>query len=95
MSEITVPSTTLVISIGRIDALLKFDRREGLSRIETPTLIIASDNDYITPSYYAESLAAAIPGAKLEILQGGGHSISKTCPETFNRLVMDFLASSP
>ena len=80
------------VSVGRIDALLKFDRRAGLGRIKAPTLIIASDNDYITPSYYAKSLAEAIPGSRLEILQGGGHSISKTRAETFNRLVLAFLA---
>jgi aminoacrylate hydrolase len=80
------------VSIGRIDALLAFDRRADLARIKAPTLIIASDNDYITPSYYAKSLNEAIPGSKLEIVQGGGHSISKTRPEIFNRLVMDFLA---
>ena len=81
------------ISVGRIDALLAFDRRAGLWRIRTPTLIIAADNDYLTPSYYAKTLAREIPNAKLEIVEGGGHSISKTKPERFNRLVMDFLTS--
>jgi aminoacrylate hydrolase len=81
------------VSVGRIDALLAFDRRAGLARIKAPTLIIASDNDYITPSYYAKSLNEAIPGSRLEVVQGGGHSISKTRPETFNRLVMDFLTA--
>jgi aminoacrylate hydrolase len=79
------------VSVGRINALLKFDRRADLHRIRAPTLIIASDNDYITPSYYAQTLAKTIPGAKLEIVRGGGHSISKTRPELFNRLTMDFL----
>jgi aminoacrylate hydrolase len=79
------------VSVGRIDALLKFDRRAGLARIKTPTLVIASDNDYITPCYYAKTLAHEIAGAKLEIVEGGGHSISKTKPEVFNKLVMDFL----
>jgi aminoacrylate hydrolase len=84
-------SPPVEISIGRIDALLKFDRRCDLGRIAAPTLVIASADDYITPSYYAKALASAIPGAKLEILPGGGHSISKTRAETFNSLVMDFL----
>lgn len=79
------------VSIGRIDALLKFDRRADLSRIVAPTLVIASTNDYITPSYYARTLAQAIPGAKLEIVEGGGHSISKTRPQLFNDLVLKFL----
>ncbi|MGE5523947.1 MAG: alpha/beta fold hydrolase [Rhodospirillaceae bacterium] len=80
------------VSIGRIDALLAFDRRAGLPHIKSPTLILASCNDYITPSYYAEALALAIPGSKLVVLDGGGHSLSKTRPDDFNRIVMDFLA---
>ena len=79
------------VSIGRIDALMRFDRRADLARIKAPTLIIASDNDYITPAYYAKALVDSIPGAKLEIVHGGGHSISKTRPDVFNRLVMSFL----
>jgi aminoacrylate hydrolase len=79
------------VSIGRIDALLAFDRRAGLSRIKSPTLILASSNDYITPSYYAEALGRAIPGSRLVVLDGGGHSISKTRPDDFNHIVMEFL----
>ncbi len=79
------------VSIGRINALLAFDRRAGLARIQAPTLILTSDNDYITPCYYAEALAKAIAGSKLVVLHGGGHSISKTRPDEFNRLTMDFL----
>ncbi|MGZ9005926.1 MAG: alpha/beta fold hydrolase [Burkholderiales bacterium] len=82
------------VSIGRIDALLKFDRRADLGRIRAPTLIIASTNDYITPSYYAHALAQAIPGSKLEIVEGGGHSISKTRPDFFNERVLQFLSGS-
>jgi aminoacrylate hydrolase len=82
------------VSVGRIDALLRFDRRAGLGRIEAPTLIIASNNDYITPSYFARALAQEIRGSQLEILDGGGHSISKTRPEVFNRLVRNFLATT-
>jgi aminoacrylate hydrolase len=82
------------VAVARIDALLGFDRRADLGRIRSPTLIIASDNDYITPSYYAESLVRSIPGARLELVHGGGHSISKTRPELFNRVVMDFLGGA-
>ena len=71
--------------------MLAFDRRATLWRIKAPTLIIASDNDYITPAYYAESLARAIPGAKLVKLNRGGHSVSKTRTAEFNRIVLEFL----
>ena len=87
-------SAPVEASIGRIDALLKFDRRAGLARIQAPTLIVAGDNDYITPSYHAEALARVIPGSKLVVYRGGGHSLSKTRPEDFNRTVLDFLEAA-
>lgn len=79
------------VAVGRINAILAFDRRAGLARIKTPTLILASPNDFITPSYHSEALKRAIPGARLEMLDGGGHSISKTRTTEFNRLVLEFL----
>ena len=79
------------VAIARIDALLAFDRRAGLPRIKTPTLVVASDDDYVIPSYHAEALARTIPGARLEILRGGGHANTATRPEAFNRMVLEFL----
>lgn len=79
------------VSIGRIDALLRFDRRAGLVDIKVRTLILAAQDDYITPCYHARELAKAISGAQLELLDGGGHSISKTRAQFFNQCVMDFL----
>ena len=79
------------VSVGRIDALLAFDRRADLGRIRTPTLIITADNDAITPSYYSEALARAIPGARLHVMHGGGHGFNKTRPEEFNRIALEFL----
>jgi aminoacrylate hydrolase len=84
-------SSSVDISVGRINALLAFDRRAGLGGIKAPTLVMTSDNDYITPSYHAQKLAREIPGAKLVIPRGGGHSYSKTNAEEFNRIVLDFL----
>ena len=79
------------VAMGRINALLAFDRRAGLPRIQAPTLVVASDNDYVIPSYHAEALARAIPGARLVILRGGGHANTATQPDEFNRIVLEFL----
>ena len=78
-------------SIGRIDAILAFDRRTDLGRIRTPTLIIVAEDDYITPSYHAKALNRAIAGSQLEVFPGGGHSLSKTRTPEFNQVVLDFL----
>lgn len=78
------------VSVARIDALLAFDRRADLGRIRTPTLILSADNDAITPSYYSEALARAIPGARLHVMHGGGHAFTKTRAEEFNRMALEF-----
>ena len=87
-------STPVEVSVGRINALLAFDRRAGISRIKAPTLVMACADDYITPSYYSEALARAIPGAKLVIPHGGGHAFSKTRTGEYNRIVLDFLGAA-
>ncbi len=88
-------SAPVEASIGRINALLGFDRRAGHARIKSPTLIIAGANDYITPTYYADALARAIPQSRLVVFDGGGHSLSKTRAADFNREVLDFLGAEP
>ena len=84
-------ATPVEVLVGRIDALLAFDRRAGLARIKTPTLVMVCDDDYITPRHHSEALARAIPGATLVVSRGGGHAFSKTNPAEFNRIVRDFL----
>ena len=85
-------SSPVEVSVARIDALLKFDRREGLPTIKAKTLVMGSDCDFITPSYFSAALAQAIPGAKLAMYKGGGHSFTVTCAEQFNRDLMEFLS---
>jgi pimeloyl-ACP methyl ester carboxylesterase len=41
-----------------------------------------------------EEVAAAIPGARLEVIPGVGHSTYFEAPEIFNRVVDDFLAGA-
>lgn len=84
-------SSPVEVSVGRINALLKFDRRAGLAKIKAETLVMGSDSDFITPSYFSEALAQAIPGAKLVMMQGGGHSFTTTRADAFNRHLLAFL----
>jgi pimeloyl-ACP methyl ester carboxylesterase len=67
---------------------------DGLSRIAVPTLIIVGDQDqpFLAPCEY---MAKKIPGARLEIIRGAGHSSNLDQPETFNRVLLDFLAGLP
>ena len=85
--------TSLDIDIinSRIDALLSFDWSARLGEIKHDVLIIGARNDHLTPAYFSEELAKRITGAKLVIMEDGGHAASQTLPDEFNRHVLAFL----
>lgn len=47
--------------------------------------------DFLTPPYFSDALAAAIPGARLGKLPRGGHACSEVMVEEFNRDVLTFI----
>ena len=65
---------------------------DGLTSIRVPTLIVVGDQDqpFVAPSEY---MAKKIPGARLEVIPGAGHSSNLDQPEIFNRVLREFLAS--
>ncbi len=79
------------IVLARIAAIQRFDRRAELARIEAPTLVFAARDDLITPAYFSEALAHAIPKARLVMLPEGGHFYPRVVPEIFQKTVIEFL----
>ena len=67
---------------------------DGLPSIRVPTLIIVGDQDqpFLVPCEY---MAKKIPGARLEVIAGAGHSSNLDQPEAFNRVLRDFLDGLP
>jgi proline iminopeptidase len=63
-----------------------------LARVTAPTLIVASDRDQHCPPKAAEIIAAAIPGSRLQIIQGAGHAIPVEKPIELARSINSFLA---
>jgi len=82
------------VAIARIDAITRFDRRRDLTRIKAPTLIIGAADDIITPPYFSEALARAIPKAELKMFPSGGHCFSKVLARDFNNAVKAFLRAN-
>jgi aminoacrylate hydrolase len=76
---------------SRIDAILAFDRTADLGRIRTPALVLAAQDDVITPAYFSEDLARRIPGAEAKFFPQGGHDLPLVAPREFNQAVMPFL----
>jgi pimeloyl-ACP methyl ester carboxylesterase len=72
-------------------ALRRFASALWLHRITQPTLILHGDKDPIVPVANGKLLAGRIPGARLEIVPGGGHLFLLTRPQAMAGLITDFL----
>jgi 3-oxoadipate enol-lactonase len=71
-------------------ALLGLDLTARLPEVRIPTLVISGSADVITPPAEARRLAALIPGARLEIVSGGGHMLMLERTELIDRLIVEF-----
>ncbi|HWN22738.1 MAG TPA: alpha/beta hydrolase [Gaiellaceae bacterium] len=64
---------------------------ERLAEIAAPTLVVVGAEDVDDIRAMAAHLAAQIPGARLEQIDGAGHLPSLERPDELNRLLLDFL----
>lgn len=62
-----------------------------LPRVEAPTLIINGEDDIARPPEWAQEVARGIPGAKLTLLKGVGHSPILEAPERALLQVLEFM----
>lgn len=74
-------------------AVIRFDMRERMAEIETPTLIVWGDDDRIIPVAASHSLHRRISGSRLEIFERTGHVPQLERPARFNALLDEFLAA--
>jgi pimeloyl-ACP methyl ester carboxylesterase len=60
------------------------NRKEALKSIKVPTLVIHGDSDPLVPIACGQDTAEAIPGARLLIIKGMGHTLAR---EVYPRIV--------
>ncbi len=68
------------------------DSDDLLSRIACPALIIVGKEDKLTPPAEAEKMHKLLPHSSIETIQDAGHLPNLEQPESFNRVVKEFLA---
>jgi 3-oxoadipate enol-lactonase len=68
-----------------------YDRGCEVERISAPALVVHGDADLIVPVENGRALAARLPNARYIELAGRGHNLPLEEPETFNRLVLEFI----
>lgn len=69
------------------------DRTGDLAGIKVPTLVMVGEDDIISPPDEARTLAAAIPGARLEVIPAAGHLAPFENPGAANEVLLRFLVS--
>jgi 2-hydroxymuconate-semialdehyde hydrolase len=64
----------------------------SVATIQQPVLLIHGDTDRIIPPEASTWYAKHLPNARLEVIANAGHWLQIEHPETFTRLIRDFLA---
>jgi aminoacrylate hydrolase len=77
----------------RVAALQAFYLDDRLEEIRTPLLAIAAKEDVLVPWTCTPAFADRIPSATTRLMDWGGHACNVTDPETFDRLILEFLRS--
>ncbi|HEY1746845.1 MAG TPA: alpha/beta fold hydrolase [Xanthobacteraceae bacterium] len=70
----------------------EFDAREGLAKLEVPSLVIAGEFDELFPADISRQSADLIPGAEFSVIAGAGHISNVDSAEAFTLLSTAFLA---
>jgi pimeloyl-ACP methyl ester carboxylesterase len=93
------PQTAQQVSttLEQWDADIAHDTLDRLHGITAPTLVIAGEQDLLTPAYQCKAVADRIPGAEYELFTGPGssHGLMMERGDEFNRVVADFLGKHP
>ena len=90
MMEAT-PPRTLIAALAGMAA--RPDSTGDLPGIDVPTMVVVGAEDPITPPAEARAMADAIPGARLEIVEGAAHLPGLEQPSVTNFLIADFLGA--
>ena len=66
---------------------------EALGEMATPVLFIGGEHDEVMPVSLMEIAARMIPGSRMVVAPGAGHSVYFEQPEVFNHVVLEFFAT--
>lgn len=69
-----------------------FDKRDDMSRITDPVLLLRGDADWLVSQEQVESTASRIGGSRIAVLEGTGHYPMIENPVEFNQTVREFLS---
>jgi pimeloyl-ACP methyl ester carboxylesterase len=77
------------VVMAQMQACMAHDTNARLEGLSMPTLVIHGSDDRLLPAANGELIAARVPGARLEILDGVGHMFWWEQPERSAELITD------
>jgi 3-oxoadipate enol-lactonase len=78
--------------LAQLAVIQEHDAMDRVGGIETPTLVLAGEEDILIPVRLSKALHGAIPGATWATVPGG-HACIWEKPEAFNTRFLDFVKS--
>ena len=89
------PAADLRAYLYRLVGVAGFTSLPWLRRLPGPTLVVHGDDDPIVPLVNARVVACLVPGARLEVVRGGGHLVLLDSVHEVLPTITDFLAHHP
>lgn len=85
---VSTPAAGYAACCGAIE---RMDLRDSLPAISAPTLVVSGSQDPSTPPKRQELIAAAIPGARHEVVDPAAHLAAVERPEQVNQLILEHM----
>lgn len=77
---------------GALKKALRADAEAVARDVRVPTLVVRGEKDPVVTQAWSEKLTDLIPGARLEVIEGGTHGLPGQSPDQLGRVVRAFLA---
>lgn len=76
---------------GSCEALANMDLRPALPLVTAPTLLIAGSDDPAAPASVAHEMAAAMPDARVDVIEGAAHLLNVEAPTATTKAILKHL----
>jgi len=74
----------------QVDTWMTYDSYDRLPAVTAPTLVVAGEQDILSPPDLGRVVAERIPGAEFLVMAGEAHQPFQEQPEWFNAVVSEF-----
>lgn len=79
-----VSEMSLDMFIPLFEDMMHFNGESRACKIKAPTLVIAGDQDFVTPVWFQKELHAMIEGSKFMVVKNGSHCTQLDFPDLVN-----------